>query len=36
LLSHEFVQDNSQPISQMLDTYQKGLTVSEFARIALA
>jgi elongation factor Ts len=36
LLNQEFVKDNSKTISQMLDTYHKGLTVSEFVRIALA
>jgi elongation factor Ts len=36
LLNQEFVKDNSKSIAQMLDGYEKGLTVSAFARIALA
>lgn len=36
LLNQEFVKDNSKSIAQMLDGYQKDLTVSAFVRIALA
>ncbi len=36
LLNQEFVKDNSKTIAQMLDGFQKGLTASEFVRVALA
>ncbi|GAL82873.1 translation elongation factor Ts [Sporocytophaga myxococcoides] len=35
LLNQEFVKDNSKTISQMLDSVQKGLTVSAFRRISV-
>ncbi len=35
LLNQEFVKDNSKTISQMLDSIQKGLTVSAFRRISV-
>jgi elongation factor Ts len=35
LLNQEFVKDNSKSIAQMLDGFQKGLTVSAFVRISL-
>ncbi|ABG60277.1 translation elongation factor Ts [Cytophaga hutchinsonii] len=36
LLNQEFVKDNSKSISQMLDGFHKGLTVSAFVRISLS
>jgi elongation factor Ts len=36
LLNQEFVKDNSKSIAQMLEGYQKGLTLSAFVRVALA
>ncbi|MDQ1085934.1 MULTISPECIES: translation elongation factor Ts [unclassified Siphonobacter] len=36
LLSQEFVKDNSITIAQLLEKTQKGLTVKEFKRVALA
>ena len=36
LLSQEFVKDNSSTIAQLLEITQKGLTVKEFKRVALA
>ncbi|MFN3404189.1 MAG: translation elongation factor Ts [Cytophagaceae bacterium] len=36
LLNQEFVKDNSKTIRQLLDETSKGLTVSEFKRVALA
>jgi len=36
LLNQEFVKDNSKTIAQMLDGYQKGLTVSAFKRVSLS
>ena len=35
LLNQEFVKDNSKTITQLLDGVQKGLTVTEFKRIAI-
>ncbi|MFD2787842.1 translation elongation factor Ts [Hymenobacter rubripertinctus] len=35
LLNQEFVKDNSMTIAQLLDKTQKGLTVSEFKRVAI-
>ena len=35
LLNQEFVKDNSLSIAQLLDKTSKGLTVSEFKRIAI-
>ncbi len=35
LLNQEFVKDNSKTIAQLLDGVQKGLTVTEFKRIAI-
>ena len=35
LLSQAFVKDNKQSISQYLDGVSKGLTVTEFKRIAI-
>ena len=35
LLNQEFVKDSSKTISQMLDSVEKGLTVTDFKRVAL-
>jgi len=35
LLNQEFVKDNSKSIAQMLDGYQKDLTLSAFVRVSL-
>jgi elongation factor Ts len=35
LLNQEFVKDGSKTIAQLLDGVQKGLTVTEFKRIAI-
>ncbi|WP_370089120.1 translation elongation factor Ts [Ekhidna sp.] len=35
LLSQSFVKDNSQSVSQYLDTVSKGLTVAEFKRVSI-
>lgn len=35
LLNQEFVKDNSMTISQLLDKTQKGLTISDFKRVAI-
>ncbi len=35
LLAQEFVKDGSKTVAQMLDTSSKGLTISEFKRVAL-